>query len=189
MEESKNILYNLSLQNYLKYNIKIDNTISKNYQIEILSKILHKELTFDLKSEFSFKIHLYSPDEYKTTINDIKNVIKKIYKLNDSDIKFFKEMIKDLYYTEEDDNRNSWTKHPKISDFLWFELIEIENYNFSDTYCLKLSFKIDIDLMIKLLTYRNLVIYIQRKFVDKLYKPPNGVFCQKGYAEINKLIN
>jgi hypothetical protein len=186
MEESKNIIYNLSLQNYLKHTIKIDNNISKSYQMEILSKVLHKELTFDLKSEFSFKIHMYSPDEYKTTINDIKNVLKKIYKLNDSDIKFFKEILENrgIYETN-----TSWSgSHPKIANFLWFELIEIENYDFSDSYT-KLSFKINIDLMIELLKYRNFVIYIQRKFVDKLYKPPNGVFCQKGYTEINKLLS
>lgn len=186
MEESKNIIYNLSLQNYLKHTIKIDNNISKSYQMEILSKVLHKELTFDLKSEFSFKIHMYSSDEYKTTIDDIKNVFKKIYKLNDSDIKFFKEMLenRDIYETN-----TSWSgNHPKIANFLWFELIEIENYNFSDYYT-KFSFKINTNLMIELLKYRNFVIYIQRKFVDKLYKPPNGVFCQKGYAEINRLVN
>jgi hypothetical protein len=189
MEESKNILYNLSLQNYLKHTIKIDNKISKSYQMEILSKILHKELTFNLKSEFSFNIHMYSRDEYKTTIDDIKNVIKKIYKLKDFDINFFKEMIKNLYNIEEDDNSNiSWSHHPKILNFLWFELIEIENYNFTESY-LKLSFKINIDLMIKLFKYRNLVIYIQRKYVDKLYKPPNGILCQKGYNEIKKLLN
>jgi hypothetical protein len=180
MDESRNILLNYSLKKYLTKDIDIDPIISKTYQCEVLSKYLKNILCYDLKHEFEFKMHLYSGNEYKLNIDDIRNIIKDIYKLTDCDIIFFENLIKErgifALNTGWNDNRN----------FLWFKNINPKFYNHGFVLYTVIEFEINIDLMIELLKMRNAIIYLQRKFIDKLYNPKYGKFTKKPY--LDKLI-
>lgn len=181
MDESKNILLNYSLKKYLTKDIVIDPLISKDYQSEVLFKYLRNTLYYDLKSEFEFKIYLYSDNEYKLSLDDIKNIIKKIYKLTDSEISFLENLIQEKGIFANINSR--WNNY---HNFLWFKNINPKCYNHGSVLYTLVEFEIDIDLMIEILKLRNTVIFLQRVFVDRLYNPKYGKFTKKDY--LNKMI-
>lgn len=177
MEESKNILYYCSLNEYLekkKRKIVIDEKISKEYQFEILYKKLKGIILYNINNQNELIIKHNTVDEYRITKKDVKDCIKKCFELKDSEVEFINKTELCLY-----------------NDFLWFEKIDLNYFNGSSIYTpsTTIKFKIDIPSMIKILRYRNSIINIQKRFLYRMYIPPDGLFVRKGYEEINNIIN
>lgn len=177
MDESRDILLNYSLKKYLTKDVDIDHNISKNYQCEIVFKYLKNIIYYNLTSNFELKMYRYSDNEYKLNILDIKDIIKNVYKLTDLEIIFFEDLIKERrIFTP----GTGWNRD---ENFLWFKNIVLKFYNYGSTVYTNIEFEINIDLMIELLKMRNLVIYLQRKYIDKLYNPKYGKFIKKDYLD------
>lgn len=180
---SKEILYNYNLRNYLDKNkVCIDEIITKNYQYEICYKKLKHNIIYNLTDSFDIKIYLNCQNEYILNLDDITNIIKRIYNFDDSEIDVMEEYIQ----KQELDN---WSSYPQ-KRFLWFKLIRIIHY-VGSTACdpfYKIEFKIDIDIMSRLLKFRNYLIYFQRNYKNRLYNPDNGIFVQRASKrfELNK---
>jgi hypothetical protein len=175
MDEPRDILLNYSIKKYFTKDIDIDYDISKKYQCEIMFKYLKNIIYYNLTSKFEFKMYRYSNNEYKLNIVDIKDAIKNIYKLTDFEIIFFENLIqeKGIFFPD-----TSWHKN---ENYLWFKNISLKFYEYGSTLYTCIEFELNIDLMIELLKMRNIVIRLQRKYIDKLYNPKYGKFIKRDY--------
>lgn len=175
MDSSRDILYNLSLRRYLTRDLAIDNKISKDYQEEIIYKYLYNKIYYELTSKFDIKIQLYSNDEYKIKVDDIKIIINKIFNLTKGDISILSEICPNNV------ENYSWDKK---ESYLWFTNISTRfcGSGSRSTKFLEIEFEINIELMESLLKYRNAVIKIQRNWVKKLYNPKTGIYTKNEYV-------